>query len=272
MVTNNTSTSLLYDNPAPSLNAKFIVVESNADPTGGNADGNSEIFLYNTHTKEWQQITDTAAPVDNHRPFTIDGKWILFDSNGDFVPGSNADGNRELYQARLRASGVSFTQITDTVYPVDNRSGSMDGHSVVITFSSNGDLIPGGNPDGNREIFVWLRRAKTFEQLTNSGPYGENINPSINLGQRFVVFESTADLTNSGATNRRIFQFDRVHKTLTLLSRSRFGTNQLPKVSLHRYVIWESTANLTGHNPNPSCDCEDPTSQWVIYLFDRRKD
>jgi Tol biopolymer transport system component len=262
MVTNNTSTSLVYDNPAPSLNAKFIVVESNADPTGGNADGNYEIFLYNTHTKEWQQITDTTAPVDNHRPFTIDGKWILFDSNADFV-GSNADHNRELYMARLRSSGVSFTQITDTAYPVENLSGSMDGHSVVIAFSSNGDLIPGGNPDGNSEIFVWLRRAKTFEQLTNSAPPGENAHPSINLGQRFVVFESTADLTNSGAGNRRIFQFDRVHKTLTLLSRSRFGTNQLPKVSLHRYVIWESNANLTGHNPN---------GDWVIYLFDRRKD
>jgi len=76
-------------------------------------------------------------------------------------------------------------------------------------------------------------------------------------------FESTADLTNSGATNRRVFQFDRVRGKLTLLSRSRFGTNEKPRIRKRRYVVWESTADLTGKNPN---------NEWVIYLFDRKKD
>ena len=78
-----------------------------------------------------------------------------------------------------------------------------------------------------------------------------------------MVFESTADLTLSGATNRRIFQFDRVRGELLLLSRSRFGTNQAPRIKKRRFVVWESTANLTGNNA---------AGDWVIYLFDRKKD
>ena len=86
----------------------------------------------------------------------------------------------------------------------------------------------------------------------------------INQTQRFVVFESTADLTNSGATQPAHLPVrPRARATLTLLSRSRFGTNQAPRIRKRRFVVWESTANLTGNNPN---------NDWVIYLFDRKKD
>ena len=84
------------------------------------------------------------------------------------------------------------------------------------------------------------------------------------------VFEATADDPNTtdatpgdGATNRRIWQYDRVKDQFLLLSRSRFGTNQAPRIRKRRYVVWESTANLTGINPD---------NEWVIYLFDRKKD
>jgi hypothetical protein len=205
--------------------------------------------------------------IDNRRPATVDGKRVVFDSNGDLVPGENPEGNRELFLARLRSGGIEITQITHTGAGIDNRSGSLDGHSVVVAFSSNGDFT-GGNADGNREIFTWHRKTQAFEQITDS-PSGENANPMINQTQRFVVFESTADLTLSGATNRRVFQFDRAKGTLTLLSRSRFGTNQLPRIRHRRFVVWESTANLTGNNPPPPNNTD---GEWVIYLFDRKKD
>ena len=252
----------IYDSPAPSLSSKYIVVESNANPTGENADGNTEIFALKTRSHEWIQITHTLPPADNRRPATIDGRRILFDSTGDLA-GQNADGNRELYIAHLRTSGIDILQITHTAPPVDNRSGSLDANSALIAFSSDGDLV-GENADGNREIFTWGRRSTAFEQVTHSAGVGqENANPVVNQSQRFIVFESTADLTSSGASNRRIFQFDRLKGTLTLLSRSRFGTNQAPRIRKRRYVVWESTANLTGNNPN---------GEWVIYLFDRKKD
>lgn len=249
-----------FDSPSPSLSNKHIVVESNADPIGQNPDGNTEIFVYKTRSNEWLQITDTLPPVENRRPATIDGRRVIFDSNGNLV-GENADLNRELYLAHLRSTGIEIKQITNLPAPADTQSGSLDSNSGLIAFSSTGDLL-GQNGDGNREIYTWKRRTNIFEQVTQSAG-GENAKPVVNQGQRFVVFESTADLTSSGATNRRIFQFDRIKGTLTLLSRSRFGTNQAPRIRKRRYVVWESTANLTGNNPN---------NGWVIYLFDRKKD
>lgn len=258
-----------YNAPVPALNGKVIVVESNGNPPGAsNADGNTEIFIYKPRSNEWIQVTDTIAPVENRRPGTIDGRRLIFDSNGDLhndtkaPPASNADGSRELFLVRVRGGGgLEVRQLTDTMPPVDNRAGTFDGNSALIAFSSNGDLTA-QNADGNREIFTWERRTGAFEQITHS-PSGENVNPVVNLSKRFIVFESTADLTLSGATNRRVFQFDRAKGELLLLSRSRFGTNQAPRIKKRRYVAWESTANLTGNNP---------IGDWVIYLFDRKKD
>lgn len=257
-----------YNAPVPALNGKVVVVESNGNPTGGNADGNTEIFIYKPRSNQWIQATDTAAPVENRRPMTIDGRRFIFDSTGDLQndpkapPANNADGNRELFMARVRGGGaLEIRQLTNTVAPADSRAGSLDGNSALVAFSSTGDLT-GQNADGNREIFTWSRRTGAIEQVTHS-PSGENINPVVNLSQRFIVFESTADLTLSGATNRRIFQFDRAKGELLLLSRSRFGSNESPRIKKRRFVVWESTANLTGNNP---------IGDWVVYLFDRKRD
>ncbi len=249
-----------YDGPSPSLSNRFIYVESNANPTGENADANTEIFALKTRNDTWIQVTHTLPPIENRRPSTIDGRRAVFDSTGDLV-GTNTDGNRELFIVRVKASGLEITQITDTLAPVDNRSGSIDSHNAVVAFSSNGDFV-GQNADANREIFTWARRTGAFAQITQSVD-GENVNPVVNPSKRFIVFESTADLTTSGATNRRVFHFDRTRGKLTLLSRSRFGTNQVPRISKKRFVVWESTADLTGSNP---------FGEWVIYLFDRKKD
>ncbi|MBX3025397.1 right-handed parallel beta-helix repeat-containing protein [bacterium] len=258
-----------FERPVPAMSGKVVVLESNANPTGGNADGNTEIFIYKPRSNQWIQVTDTLPPVENHRPATIDGRRLIFDSTGDLQndprapAASNADGNRELFLARLRGGGaVEIRQLTNTAAPADNRAGSLDANSALIAFSSTADLVTGQNTDGSREVFTWTRRTGAFEQITHA-PSGESTNPVINLSKRFLVFESTADLTLSGASNRRIFQFDRSKGELLLLSRSRFGTNQAPRIKKRRFVVWESNANLTGNNAG---------GDWVIYLFDRKKD
>jgi cysteine-rich repeat protein/parallel beta-helix repeat protein len=249
------------DMPEPTFSNRWVFLESNADPTGENADGNTEIFAYRTRRQQWVQVTKTLPPVENHRPATIRGKRMVFDSNGNLDPAvDNSDGNRELFVARVRPSGIAIAQVTDTLAPVENRSGSIDLRNSTVAFSSNGDFV-GQNADGNREIFVWTVRSGAFEQITQSVG-GDNANPCMNQNKRYVVFESTADLTGSGATNRRIFEFDRTKQELTLLSRSRFGTNAGPR-SRRQFVVWESTSNLTGHNP---------AGERMIYLFDRKKD
>jgi len=47
------------------------------------------------------------------------------------------------------------------------------------------------------------------------------------------------------------------------ISRSFFGSNQNPRISQGRYVVWDSTANLTGSNPG---------GKRVVYCYNRRRD
>src|SRR5262249_4515410 len=119
----------------------------------------------------------------------------------------NQDGNREVFVAKLRHSGPVITQITNTVAPAQNFSGSIDVTGKLVIFSSTADLVPGENPDNNSEVFSAFRG--TIKQLTKSSS-GENVNPVANSTGRFVVFESTADLKADGATNRRVFFMDRL--------------------------------------------------------------
>ena len=144
---------------------------------------------------------------------------------------------------------------------MDNRAGQLARHGRINSFSSNGDYA-GQNADGNSEIFVVERGV--FSQLTHSTA-GENVHPHGSPRGRFVAFESTSNLEGggTGVVNRRIFYYDRSLNTLTLVSRSFFGTNTAPRMSNGRFIVWESTSNLTGNNP---------MGESVIYAFDRRRD
>jgi len=254
--------------PTASRSGRFVMLESATDPTGENGDGSNEIFVYDVKKNIWTQITDTQPSQDVRRPSTHSGKQILFDSTADLhndprIPGrNNADGNREVFITYYKRGGWHTTiQLTDTVAPYENLAGQVAKRGRVMVFSSDADLT-GQNPDHNREIFFIDK--DVLEQLTFSTA-GENVNPVVNVRGRFVVFESTADLEDGGnnETNRRIFQFDRRFGTTLALSRSFIGENSRPRISNGRFVVWQSTANLTGNNSS---------GDTVIYIFDRRKE
>jgi hypothetical protein len=284
--------------PDPFSSGRAIVFSSTADlhndakfPGRSNADGNSEIFMYDVRKGVITQITETSASADNLRPSITKGKRIVFDSTADLhddpkISGrNNADGNREIFLAKVKPSQIVTTQVTDSTAGVENLAGEID-KGRIIAFSSNGDYAA-TNADGNREIFIWSRKDDDITQITNSVAFGPcvvgpdtcagdpNVTcvddtdcghsgaPDINPLGRRVVFESTADLLNDGATNRRVFQFDRLKNKLFAMSRSRSGENRGARISRGRFVVWESTSDLTGGNP---------LREKVIYLFDRRRD
>jgi cysteine-rich repeat protein len=266
---------------SPSLTGKRIWLESTGDFAGQNGDGNREIFIYDAKHDAWSQLTQTVAPADNRHPVSAkSGKQIAFESTADLdndpaTAHDNQDHNWELFYARYTTKGYVITQITNTAAPVENRAGSVSKLGKIIVFSSNGNLT-GDNADGNREVFTWVKG--TIEQITNSAPSScvttcspqpdcqedcGNVNPVADRFGRFVAFESTEDLKNDGADNRRVFTYNRATQALLQLSRSRFGDNAHPRISNGRFVVWDSTANLTGQNA---------AGDRVIYLFDRLKD
>ncbi|MBW2306152.1 MAG: PD40 domain-containing protein [Deltaproteobacteria bacterium] len=85
---------------APSINADGtrIAFASDMDFTGGNADGNWEIFLFDATTGTFTQITNTTGGGQaNFSPsINADGTRIAFYSDRDLT-GGNADGNREIF-------------------------------------------------------------------------------------------------------------------------------------------------------------------------------
>ena len=255
----STGAGLDSQHPAAGRSGRYVLLESEADPTGGNADGNVEIFAYDTKRNLWWQVTNTTGH-ENRRPSTQTGRQVLFDSTADFT-GGNADGNREVFLAKARGTQWELEQITSSAAPVENHAGQVARRGRIATFSSNGDYA-GQNADGNREIFAVERGV--FEQITQS-TVGECVNPHANPRGRFVTFESTANLESggNGLANRRIFYYDRLRDQLTVVSRSFFGSNFVPRLSNGRFIVWESTSNLTGQNP---------MNETVIYAFDRRRD
>lgn len=276
-----TATAVDTTAASTALFGKRILMESTADFAGQNPDGNREIFAFDVKHDTWFQLTQTTAPDDSRHPISgKSGKKLAFESTADLdndasTAYNNTDHNWEVFYARQTPKGYIYTQITNTQAPTINRAGSVSKQGKLIVFTSNGDLT-GGNADGNREVFTWFKGALT--QITNSQPSEclteclpqpgcqlecGNVNAIADRFGRFVVFESTEDINGDGADNRRVFMFRQSTQTLLRLSRSRFGDNAHPRISNGRYVVWDSTANLTGQNA---------TGDKVIYLFDRLKD
>ena len=88
--------------PAISQDGSRIAFASKDDPLGTNADGNSEIFLFDG--AKLTQVTRTS-PGDianrvsngNFQPsISDDGRYLAFSSNRDLT-GQNADGNLEIF-------------------------------------------------------------------------------------------------------------------------------------------------------------------------------
>ena len=141
-------------NRFPSINGNGtrIAFESDRDLIGSNADANGEVFMFDTVTMMFSQITTTTGVSNGSPSINADGTRIAFRSSGDLT-GSNPDLNSEIF--RVDADTMIFTQITNTsgIGIESNGSPSINADGVRIAFVSTAD-IAGGNPDGNREIFL----------------------------------------------------------------------------------------------------------------------
>ena len=70
----------LWNDHAISGNGKRVAFSSSGDPTGGNADGNHEIFVYDLEAKRMVQVTDTVA-----QPGWYSNTGVSINHSGDRV-------------------------------------------------------------------------------------------------------------------------------------------------------------------------------------------
>ncbi len=149
----------------------YAVYDTDVDViASGNAAPN--VYKYRVqHPRTWQ-YTAVPPPYYARRPAVSDGgDQIAFESTGELmhhkkktrageVPPFNADHNQEIFRTKGRRR---MRQITDSVGPCENGMVSIQDNGTSIAFRSTCDLIPGNNPDGVPQIFL-------YKQVTDDDP------------------------------------------------------------------------------------------------------
>lgn len=210
---------------------------------GGNPARNREIFTFDLAANSFSQVTDTPGflgPNDSNLPsINADGTRISFVSTADLVPGRNSD---RLFEVFLfdAPTGV-FTQLSDTRDFRRSEDPSISGDGTRIAFRSTEDLVPGLNPDGSFEIFLFDTTAGVLSQLTDlsTRPFRGPRGPSISADGNCVAFASFG-----------IFVLDLAISTLTQVTPAGFS----PSISGDgNWIAFQSAGDLVpGGNPDGS--------------------
>jgi len=207
-VTSNTGGPLrdpeLSTEPAPQLSV--IIFRSDNDLTGDNPLGNEQIFSINVDGSGLFQVT-TGNPIPEALAFSDDGSTIAYQGLGDPL-GTNADATREIFVVNIDGSGLA--QLTMTAGDSYAPRISDDGGRVV--FTSRAEVIPGGNADGNYEVYVANSDGTGLTQITSnardSGTFTSGAPGALDISGNgsYVVFGSIADLTGENPdTTHTIF-------------------------------------------------------------------
>ena len=235
--------------PSISADGTRIAFRSPANLTGGNADRNLEIFLYDPATANLTQITNVTTGASDDPSINADGGRIAFLSTANLT-GGNADGNAEIFVYDM--ASAAFTQITNSTAGFNQLASiSADGGRIAFQATAN---LTGGNADGNLEIFLYDAATANLTQITNATT-GFSQFPSISGDGTRVAFSSTADLSGGNPdSSAEIFLYDTATATLTQITNSAAGhSSTSPSISGDgTRVAFSSTADLTGGNADGS--------------------
>ena len=189
-----------------SIDAKalHVVFTSNCDlVAGGNTDQNAELFYMNTDGTGLKQLTFTTGGLGVYNcALSGSGDQIVFAADRDLISGQNSDLNAEIFL--IHSDGSGLIQLThSTGGDPENFGGNshprLDPMGRKVTFSSDRDLVPGSNSDGNHELFVVNVNGAGLRQLTNTvGGYGVFAPSGLDSTDTKVVFDSDRDMVTGG--------------------------------------------------------------------------
>ncbi len=138
----------------------WVVFESNADLTGGNADLSYEVFRVRTDATGLQQLTSGAA-IDSRSPdVSGDGRYVVYQTTGNPL-GTNPEANTELFVFDTTSS--SLTQLTSqTVGSAGAARISRDG--AWVWFSSDSPIAE-TDPDTPADLYRIARSGGAIERV-----------------------------------------------------------------------------------------------------------
>ncbi len=170
------------NDPQLSGDGTRIAFRSTANITGGNPDGNLEIFLFDITTATFTQITFTTGSSFNTDPsINGDGMRIAFRRN--IGPGN-----------QIVIFDTTAGMITEVTEPGNVNDPTIDAPGTRVAFRSNGN-INGQNPGGFNQIWVFDSTNSVTTSVTNitsGGGFSER--PSINADGTRIAFESTSNI------------------------------------------------------------------------------
>jgi Tol biopolymer transport system component len=248
------------DNIKPDISADGarIAFSSPNDITGENPDGNDEVFLFDSGSSSFTQITNsTGGALSSSFKVSLnsDGTRVAFSSNRD-LKGDNADENDEIFL--FDTDSMVLSQITDSTGDSTGRP-DINSDGTKIAFQSEDDLT-GGNPGTHLQIFLFDSNSAMITQITNStGP--QSFRPSINSDGTRIAFDSFFDFTGDNADNNfEIFLFDTNTMTFTQITDSTAPNTFFSSINSNgTRIAFQSGADLTGGNPDGNDE---------IFLFD----
>ncbi len=187
-----------------------IVFHSSADPTGGNGDGSSEIFLLEAASQRIVQLTDTAQAqgMGSSDPvISGDGRWIAFRSSEELGQ-PNGSGVTHLYsyflgddlaglEQRLQ-DGHGLSRLTQGENPAEGAGvPSIDGASRIAFVWRSSDAL---NVFGNAaELRLYDLEAQQWSTLRAALQLND---PVINARGDYIVVASVDDLKRGGNADR----------------------------------------------------------------------
>ncbi len=221
----------------PSINGDgtLITFRSNANFTGGNGDGSTEIWVFNTTNSTFIQLTDNGV-TNNEPAISADGTKVVFQHSGD--------GNVELFIADV-ATGV-VNQLTNTEPPTFSVDPEINGDGTLIVFR--------GNRGGTNQIFLIDTTTSALTQITNFAV--QSTEPFISADGKRIAFKSTADINGGNPdNNNEIYIFDTETGKFTQITVTSGGNNDLPSLNADGTRVGiESNANINGGNPDQTPD------------------
>ncbi len=231
--------------PSISADGTRIAFQSSKNLSGGNSDGNNEIFVWDESGPTFTQVSSSGATATNAAPkMSADGTHVAFSSDADLT-GGNGDKNQEIFL--WSAAGPSTTQVTATTGGAGSNAGpAVSADGGVVAFRSNRD-IGGLNPEGNAEIFRWSASGPTTIAVT-SATAGASDGASISSDGSRIAFRSTANLVSTnGDANQEIFLWSATGPTTTQVTATTGGASDGVSLSSDgTRLVFKSNRDVVG--------------------------
>ena len=247
------------DDPSerPSINADGtrIAFDSQANINGTNPSGTRQIYIYDTITRSFTQVTDDASAGSANASISADGNLVAFNSGAN-INGGNPDGNAEIFL---------FNALTGTTMQITDET---EGNSFVPNISADGSRIgfhstapinvP--NPGNNPQVYLFDIASGVFTKITDEAA-GQSLRPSLNEDGTYVAFESTANINGGNPGGGfEIYLFNADTAVITQIT-DEDGASRVPSIdSSGMLIAFFTTADINGGNPEGNEE---------IYLFNR---